>query len=239
MQPPPGNWHSPFSNRSLNAEELIRESALNVVSKVLMLRLFSDARPSVALAPNGLSITAPGTHFKAVIPFPPELGDYFQSDWTIWFSTFFDEYGLGSINDLMPEKIPEGEKIGRLFRHFRVLQQLYQIGSQLGWPQDRILGIHGAESPEVFGRLRAASIPYMLVWREEHIAESAKAGREITPEMMVDCLGSGCMKALSLADAETLARDAFAKKSESTRRIFTLNYAYCVDSWSSNHPRFL
>ena len=59
-----------------------------------------------------------------------------------------------------------------------------------------------------------------------------------TEEMLVDCFGSGCMKALSMAEAETLARDAFARQSESTRRIFSLTRAWCVDSWSSNHPRF-
>jgi hypothetical protein len=36
MTPPPGTWHSPFSNCNLNAEDLVRELALNAVSKILM-----------------------------------------------------------------------------------------------------------------------------------------------------------------------------------------------------------
>lgn len=106
-------------------------------------------------------------------------------------------------------------------------------------PQDRILGIHGADSPDVFGRLQSAGITYLLVWREEHIREAGDAGREATDEMVVDRIGTGCLKRLSMAEAEILARDAYARQSESTRRIFNLKRAFCVDSWSSNHPRFL
>jgi hypothetical protein len=71
------------------------------------------------------------------------------------------------------------------------------------------------------------------------VPPAAQAVREVGEEMLVDCIGTGSLKLLSLAEAETLARDAFARHSDSTRRIFNLTRAFCVDSWSSNHPRFL
>jgi hypothetical protein len=237
--PPQGFWHSPFSDCSLNAEDLVRELALNAVSKILMVGLLSDESAEVAMGPDALSVYAPALQFRPTIPFPPELKNYVQSEWLVWFNVFLDEYGIGgALDELLPRKIPDGEKLGALFRHFRVMQSLFQYASQRAWPVDRILGIHGAESPEIFGRLQSAGITYLLVWREEHIREAAEAGRQVTEEMLVDCFGSGCMKALSMDEAETLARDAFARQSESTRRIFRLSRAWCVDSWSSNHPRF-
>jgi hypothetical protein len=202
-----------------------------------MVGLLSDEAAEVEMRPDAIVIHAPVIGFRGVMPFPPELKDYVQSEWLLWFNVFLDEYGIcGALDDLLPRKIPDGEKIGKLFRHFRVMQSLFQYASQRAWPQDRILGIHGAESPEIFGRLQSAGI--LLVWREEHIREAAEAGREVTEEMLVDCFSSGCLKALSMDEAETLARDAFARQSESTRRIFRLTRAWCVDSWSSNHPRF-
>jgi len=235
-----GTWHSPFSNCSLNAEDLVRELALNAVSKILMVSLLSDEPADVAMGPDAIEVSAPSLQFRAVIPFPPELKDYVQSDWLVWFNVFIDEYGIGgALADLLPRKIPDGEKLGKLFRHFRVLPQLFQYAAQRGWPEDRILGIHGFDSPDLFGRLRSAGILYLAVWREEHINEAAEAGREVTDDMLLDCIGTGGLKRLSMAEAETLARDAFAHHSESTRRIFNLTRAFCVDSWSSNHPRFL
>jgi len=240
MNPPPGTWHSPFSNCSLSAEDLIRELALNTVAKIFMVGFLSDEPAEVAMGPDAIAVYAPSLQFRPTMPFPPELRDYVQSEWLLWFNVFLDEYGVGgALEDLLPRKIPDGEKLGKLFRHFRVLPQLFQYAQQRGWPEDRILGIHGSDSPDLFGRLRSAGILYLCVWREEHINEAMEAGREVTDEMLVDCIGTGCLKSLSMAEAETLARDAFARQSESTRRIFNLTRAFCVDSWSSNHPRFL
>lgn len=240
MNPPPGTWHSPFSNCSLTAEDLVRELALNAISKILMVGLLSDESADLAMGPDTISVAAQALPLRWVMPFPPELKDYVQNEWLVWLNAFMDEYGIGgALEDILPRKIPDGEKLGKLFRHFRVLHQICQFASQRGWPEDRILGIHGNDSPDLLGRLRSAGITYLLVWREEHINEAAEAGREVTEEMLVDCFGTGSLKRLTLAEAETLARDAFARHSDSTRRIFNLTRPWCVDSWSSNHPRFL
>jgi hypothetical protein len=76
MNPLPGTWHSPFSNCSLNAEDLVREMALNAVSKILMVDLLSDEAAEVEMRPDAIAIHAPVIGFRGVMPFQPELKYY-------------------------------------------------------------------------------------------------------------------------------------------------------------------
>ncbi len=240
MNPPPGTWHSPFSNSKLNAEDLVRELALGAVAKILMLGLLGYESENVLISANAIHVHAKTFPYRGMMPFPPGLMDYVQSECPHWLNVFMDEFGISdALDGILPRKIPDGEKLGGLYRHFRVMHQLCQVSSQLGWPEGRILGIHGFDSPDLTGRLISAGIMYLLVWREEHMKEAVELGGEETDEMWVDYLGTGSLKNLNLTEAETLGRDAFARQSNSTRLIFNLTRPWCVDSWSSNHPRFL
>ncbi len=240
MNPPTGTWHSPFAHCDLGADDLVRELALNAVSKILMIGLISNETAKIIQTTDSITVSAPAIRYAGVIPMPTELSAYISSSWLQWFNMFMSDYGLCGPADLvLPRLEPSGEKLGRLFRHFRVIDQLCHFTKcRQHWPEDSILGIHGADSPDLFNKLREAGITYLLVWREEHMQAALAAGLELTQEMLVDCQGSGCLKRLSLDQAETLALYSYAKESESTRRIFNLSHPFLVDSWGSNHPRF-
>lgn len=74
MNPPTGSWHSPFSNCNLNAEDLVREMALNAVSKIFMVSFLSDELADVAMGPEGIAMSAPSLQFRSVMPSPAPLG---------------------------------------------------------------------------------------------------------------------------------------------------------------------
>lgn len=152
---------------------------------------------------------------------------------------FLSDYGLpGPSDGILPRLTPYGEKTGYLLRHFRIGDQICHLTKIIGgWPESRIVGIHGGQEG-LISKLKDAGVLYLLVWREEHIREVTENGKEITPEMAIHFVGSGCMRSITLPEAETLAIDAYARKSDSTRRIFNLEHPFEVDSWSSNHPRF-
>ena len=240
MNPPNGTWRSPFTHRDLGAEELIQEIALNVVAKLHLIALVSDETANIIQGPDSVAVHAPGLNYVGIIPMPSELHVYLQTHWMHWLVLGMDNYGISgaATSAILPPLVPSGEKLGRLFRRFSVFDQLCRLTVTKPWPSDRILGIHGAEDPQMIRRLRDAGILFILVWREEHLNALAAAGREPSNEDMQDCVGSGCMRHIAMGEAETLALDAYAGKSESTRQIFRLNHPYCVDSWSSNHPRF-
>ena len=240
ISPPPGTWHSPFSNSELTADEIVRELALNAVSKLLMVGLISDDAGQVSMTPDAIIVSAPMLNYAGVIRFPPPLFDHVRAQWPQWFDMFKSDYGLGSALDLvMPPPALPGEKLGRLFRHFKIIDQLCLAARMAPWPKDIILGIHGVDDPEIIGKLKKAGIIHILIWREEHLRETETAPSQNTAERMIDCIGSGCLKRLCLSQAETLAIDSNARRPGSTREIFDLDHPFEVDSWSSNHPRFL
>lgn len=239
MDAPSGTWRSLFSGTDIDAENLVREVALNAVSKVLMLQFFSDQIPKVVIAKDAVVVKEDGLGFTGIIPFPPELGGYLQSQWMIWFPMFLSEFGLpGPSDSLYPRSTPTGERIGELANYFRIDEHVCLLARRFGGcPDGRIIGIHGAKE-DLISKLRDSGVIHVLVWREEHLIEATKNGQEVTVEMAKDFAGSGCMKLISLEEAEKLVLDSFARKSESIREIFKLKYPFEVDSWSSNHPQF-
>ncbi len=239
MNPPlQGSWYSQWSQANISAEELVREIALNAVSKVLMLRLFTDEAPDVGIYPQGVGVKLDSFRYFGGIPVPSELSDYLRSEWSVWYPLFLSNYIPGPSDGLFPRSAPSGEKVGELFRMFKVLDQLIVIAKRMGgWPDNKIVGIHGA-SDDLINKLRAAGILYMLVWAEEGILEVDDNGLEIPPDMAVNYVGSGCMLSISLTDAESLAIEANSQSSVTAKRLFNLQYPFKIDSWSSNHPRF-
>ena len=190
MNPPKGTWHSHFSNTEIDAENLVREVALNAVSKVLMLEFFSDQNPKVEIAKDAVVVKEEGLGFTGIIPFPPELGGYLQSQWMTWFPMFLSDFGLPGPSDcLYPRSNPTGEKIGDLAGYFRIDEQVCLLARKLGGcPDGRIIGIHGAKE-DLIAKLRDSGVIHVLVWREEHLIEATKNGQEVTVEMAKDFAG--------------------------------------------------
>jgi hypothetical protein len=80
MNPPPGTWHSPFSNCSLNGEDPVRELVLNAVAKNLMVGLLNDEAAEVQMGPDAIAIHAPVGGFRDVIFTPREAKVFRQTE---------------------------------------------------------------------------------------------------------------------------------------------------------------
>ena len=229
-------WRSPFTGEDIDAHLVRREVAVNLAVKIYVFRLFNLPEPKWQLTASGLSYKNAVPPIVGVIPYPPELAEYIAEGFMVEYSMAREHLGLPNegLDDQMPPPPVSGENRGSLLRHMNGAALLLHFAS-LGvkWPDSQILALHGSIDLELPTKLREAGIYHILVWREEHLN-----GAHGTPEDLRTFLGTGTLQLVTVEDAATLARDAYAQRSDRIRELLHLREAWEFDSWSGFHPMF-
>ena len=233
---PSKTWRSPFTGEDIDAHLVRREVAVNLAVKNYVFRLFNLPEPKWQLTSSGLSYKNTVPPIVGVIPYPPELAEYIAEGFMVEYSMAREHLGLPNegLDDQMPPPPVSGENRGSLLRHMNAAALLLHFAS-LGvkWPDSQILALHGSIDLELPTKLREAGIYHILVWSEEHLN-----GAHGTPEDLRTFLGTGTLQLVTIDAAATLARDAYAQRSDRICEILHLRQAWEFDSWSGFHPMF-
>jgi hypothetical protein len=233
---PGGTFHSPFTGQDIDAHLVRREVAANLAVKIYVLGLLGLPEPEWHLTQNGLSYQTAEPPIVGTIPYPPELAEYIAEGFMVEHVMAREHLGLrnAALEDVMPPPPVSGERRGSILRHFNAVDNFLQFAtSGLTLDEDHILAIHGSTDLELPGKLRAAGIFHILVWQEEHLT-----AENVSPETLRSFSGTGTMQLVTLDEAATLARDAYARRPDRIQEILHLQEEWEFDSWSGFHPMF-
>ena len=233
---PGGTFHSPFTGQDIDAHLVRREVAANLAVKIYVLGLLGLPEPEWHLTQDGLSYQNAEPPIVGTIPYPPELAEYIADGFMVEHVMAREHLGLRNmgLEELMPPPPVSGERRGSLLRHFNAVDNFLQFStSGLTLDENHILAIHGSTDLELPGKLRAAGIFHLLVWQEEHLT-----AENVSPETLRSFSGTGTMQLVTLDEAATLARDAYARRPDRIQEILHLREEWEFDSWSGFHPMF-
>lgn len=235
-------WHSAYAGRSLSKEEVVQEMTLLAVCREYVFDVLGAQRPSIAVCANGLSLKQDTLNIVHFTPLPDALASFAVTEFPVLLSTGRGDYGIrGNSDHLIPPTLPSGEKLGRMLMYFRGLRELAQIcAARRCWPQDRMLVLHGVQSPytsptEMMAALTSAGILYLVIlcaWNEEQV----RGQQQVDPKTAHDILGTGCFCSIPVEKAINIALDLNKGDRSSTAKVFRLEHDYRENAWASNHP---
>ncbi len=235
-------WHSTYAGRSLSKEEVVQEMTLLAVCREYVFDVLDAQKPSIAACANGLSLKQDALNIVHFTPLPDALASFAVPKFPVLLSAGRGDYGIrGYSDDLIPPTLPSGEKLGRMLVYFRGLRELTQIcAARRCWPQDRMLVLHGVQSPytspaEMMAALTSAGIHYLVIlcaWNDEQV----RGQQEVDPKTAHDMLGTGCFCSVPVEQAISIALALNMGDRSSTAKVFRLEHDYRENAWASNHP---
>jgi len=233
---PEGKYHSPFTGQDIDAHLVRREVAANLAVKIYVLGLLGLPEPEWHLTQNALNYQYSNPPIVGTIPYPPELAEYIAEGFMVEYVMAREHLGLRNtgLEELMPPPPVSGERRGSLLRHFDATDNFLKFASSgLALDDDHLLAIHGSTDLGLLGKLRAAGIFHILVWQEEHLTKE-----NVSPDNLRSFVGTGTLQLVTIDEAATLARDAYAQRSDRIQEILHLQEDWEFDSWSGFHPMF-
>lgn len=240
-------WRSAHSDKMLDENGLIREIMLKTICREYWLtNAIGCPRPEIQMYSNGIGMVCEDVNYRAFTPVPDELVGPLQQNVNLWLSMTRDEFGLVSPGiEVLPPKIPSGEKIGEMLHYFQAMKELVAVCTARDcWDKSKLLLIHGSrtvfrEPNEMMTELKRANIYFLLVFNDLFDKKAGQGAHGSTPEDIRRIMGTGAFRAISKYDAANIALALNEGKRDLVAKTLNLLHDYGENSWASNHPEFL
>lgn len=211
-------WISPWSGEQLTADELIREVALDALSQIYLVSLLGFPEPTISIESDTVIVKSSVIGYEYDIPYPRVLLDRVSDGFSDCLSKLKQEYPIHHCDQGTGTR--QGEKVGAMLRYFRTMERLIRIVAALHcWNKQLVLAVHGL--PDDF---TPESLKFDLESAGFHYLVMYPAGTA----------GSGCFKAIGMAEAVALVNQLWPRRPGVVETFFALEQNYGQHTWISD-----